>query len=424
MGETIEETPGGRRVTAGEAQLARRPRRRWLRRPRRRWLRRLAATVAVLLVAVLAVYGWAWSSVDRSTIARALWWGDADVGDQYRFPSRLIRAGDEASPLPADGEAFVLSTPRGVDGGGGSFDDFLGKTGTRAFLVLHQDRLVYERYFDGSDRRTRQTSFSVAKSFVSTLVGIAIDQGFIKSVEDPVTDYLPELAERDHRFEQITIRDLLTMSSGIRYWETDLPWPWADDTFTYYGVNLRDIALTRTRIERPPGQEWHYNNFHPLLLGLVLERATGMSVSQYMATRLWQPLGAERDATWNLDSNRSGFEKMESGINATAVDYARFGLLFLHGGEWNGRRIVSQDWVRAATGADTTTDPAEQYQYFWWVDLERPGRFYALGNLGQYIYVAPDADAIIVRNGRDWGVDNHTWLATFRDIADELADGP
>jgi CubicO group peptidase (beta-lactamase class C family) len=154
-----------------------------------------------------------------------------------------------------------------------------------------------------------------------------------------------------------------------------------------------------------------------LLLGLVLERATGMPVSAYMATRLWRPLGAEADATWNLDSERSGFEKMESGLNATPVDYARFGQLLLHNGEWNGTRVVSKAWVRAATALDTDTDPADFSQYFWWVDVERPGRFYALGNYGQYIYVAPDADAdadaVIVRVGRDWGVDNHSWLATF-----------
>jgi CubicO group peptidase (beta-lactamase class C family) len=186
-------------------------------------------------------------------------------------------------------------------------------------------------------------------------------------------------------------------------------------------VDLREIALNRTRIEGPSGQEWHYNNFHPLLLGLVLERGTGMSVSQFMATRLWQPLGAERDATWSLDSKRSGFEKMESGINATAVDYARFGQLFLHRGGWKrqAHRLRGRGARRHA--ADTTTDPAAFYQYFWWVDVERPGRFYALGNLGQYIYVAPDADAVIVRTGRDWGADNHTWLSTFRDLADQLA---
>jgi CubicO group peptidase (beta-lactamase class C family) len=266
-----------------------------------------------------------------------------------------------------------------------------------------------------------QTSFSVAKSVLSTLVGIAIDEGLIESVQDPLTRYVPELAERDPRFARITLRDLLTMSSGIRYWDTDLPWPWADDTYTYYGVDLRDVARKRTRIERPPGQEWHYNNYNPLLLGLVLERASGMSVSRYMSTRLWQRLGAEADATWSLDSKRSGFEKLESGVNAAPIDYARFGLLFLHGGEWNGARIVSEEWVRAATRTDTRTDPAAHYQYFWWIDVNRPGRFYALGDYGQYVYVAPDADAVVVRLGRDWGSDNRTWLRTFRGVADRLA---
>jgi CubicO group peptidase (beta-lactamase class C family) len=111
---------------------------------------------------------------------------------------------------------------------------------------------------------------------------------------------------------------------------------------------------------------------------------------------------------------------MESGLNIAPIDYARFGELLLHGGEWNGARIVSERSVRAATGRDASTDPFANYQYFWWVDVVRPGRFYALGNLGQYIYVAPDAGTVIVRNGRDWGVDNDTWVGIMRDLADQL----
>lgn len=384
---------------------------------RRRWPRRLAYAIVGVLVTVLAAYGWARLSVDRSAVARALIWGDADIDDQFRFPSRLIPAGEDVSPLPAGAE-IDLRTPPAANGGL-KFDDFLRANATRGFLVVHEDQLVYERYFGGSDRQTLETSFSVAKSFVSTLVGIAIDEGVIGSIEDPVTDYVPELAARDPRFERITIRDLLSMSSGLRYWETDLPWPWADDTYTYYGADLREVALEQTEVETAPGQEWLYNNYNPLLLGLVLERAAGMSVSEYMSTRLWQPLGAERDATWSLDSEDSRFEKMESGLNATAADYARFGLLLLHGGEWNGTRIVSEKWVRAATAADTTTDPAGHYQYYWWIDAERPGRFHALGNLGHYIYVAPDANTVIVRTGSDWGTENEAWLAVLRDVADQ-----
>ena len=385
----------------------------------RRWLLVAGGIVTLLIAALLGVYAWALSSTDESTIARALIWRESDVGDQHRFPARRIPAGARASPLPFGAQADLA-----LSGERAELDEFLRETDTLAFVVVHRDQLVYERYL-GSTRQSLQTSFSVAKSFVSTLVGIAIDEGLIGSIGDPVTDYLPELAARDREFQEVTLRDLLTMSSGIRYREGGFP-SFGDDTYTYYGVDLRDVALNRTQIEQPPGITWHYNNYHPLLLGLVLERATGTSVSDFMATRLWQPLGAEADATWNLDSESSGFEKMESGLNARAVDYARFGLVFLHNGEWNGRRIVSEDWVRAATGADTDIGPASYhgYGYFWWTDVDRPGRFYAMGKYGQYIYVAPDADAVVVRLGRDWGVGNSTWLATLRDVADRLARRP
>jgi CubicO group peptidase (beta-lactamase class C family) len=387
----------------------------------RRWLLLAGGVLGVLVAAVLGVYGWAWSSTDESTIARAVMWRESDVGDQHRFPARGIPAGARASPLRAGVEADLV-----LRGEGEALDEFLRDTDTLAFLVVHEDRVAYERYFGGATRESLQTSFSAAKSFVSALVGIAIDKGLIGSVDDPVTRYLPELAARDPGFRQITLRHLLTMSSGIRYQEgAGFPWPFGDDTYTYYGVDLRDLALTRVRIDAPPGLAWQYNNYHPLLLGLVLERTTGTSVSDFMARRLWQPLGAEADATWNLDSERSGFEKMESGLNARPVDYARFGLLFLHNGELNDRRIVSKEWVRASTGAEPATDPAYYYGYrfFWWRDVERPGRFYAFGKYGQYIYVAPDADTVVVRFGRDWGVGNITWLATFRDVADQLARG-
>jgi CubicO group peptidase (beta-lactamase class C family) len=383
----------------------------------RRWPRRLAAGIGTLVLVVGAVYAWAWLSVGSSTTARAMIWMGADVDDQHRFPFRVIPAGDHASELPDGAEIDLTGSSPGGDE---DFDAFLRQTDTLAFVVVHKGGLVYERYFDGSKRATLLTSFSVAKSFLSTLVGIAIEEGAIGGVDDPVTDYLPELAERDERFGQITLRHLLTMSSGLRYDEHSGPLPWGDDISTYYGTDLRDVGLNDSQIVEDPGTAWLYNNYNPLLLGMVLERATGMPVAEYMSTRLWRPLGAEEDATWSLDSEHSGFEKMESGLNAAAVDYARFGLLFLHGGQWNDAQVVPMSWVDSATAGDAT-DPAGFYQYFWWVDEERSDRFYALGNLGQYIYVAPDAGVVIVRNGREWGTENDTWLDTFRTIADELA---
>jgi CubicO group peptidase (beta-lactamase class C family) len=386
---------------------------------RRRWARRLVGAIAVLVLGVVAVYGWALLSVQRSTMARAMVWMEADVGDQFRFPSREIAAGQAPSPLPAGAELDLNASMTDAVGGA-DFDRFLRSNDTLGFVVVHEDQLAYERYFGGSDRHTLQTSFSVAKSILSTAIGLAVDEGLIRSIEDPVTRYVPELLERDRRFERITLHHLLTMSSGLRYEEPDVPVPWGDDVLTYYGVDLRAAALEDTEIVGPPGKVWLYNNFNPLLLGLVLERATGMSVSDYVATRLWQPLGAESDASWSMDSERSGFEKLESGFNAAPVDYARFGSLFLHGGRAGGTQVVSREWVESATAGDAT-DPAGYYQYFWWVDDQRSDRYYALGNFGQYIYVAPDADAVIVRNGADWGIENDRWLSVFRALADQLA---
>jgi CubicO group peptidase (beta-lactamase class C family) len=387
---------------------------RWL---GRRWLVVVLVGGLGLVIVVLGVYAWAWLSTDRSTIARAVIWMDADVGDQERFPSRTIPRGGDVTSLGIEREVELHAT---TQDGPESLDAVLGGTQTRAFLVVHQDHIVYERYFDNAAEDRLETSFSVAKSFVSTLIGIAIDQGLIGSVDDPVTQYVPELAERDPRFTQISLGDLMTMRSGLRYRESGFPWPFGDDTYTYYGVDLRDVALERTKFESSPGEKWLYNNYNPLLLGLVLERTTGMSVSDYLARELWQPLGAAADASWSLDSEGSAFEKMESGINATLRDYARFGLLFLHDGELNDQQIVPSQWVREATSAQTSTGYANPYGYFWWIDGQRPGRFYAFGNYGQYVYVDPVDRTVIVRLGSDWGMGNEEWLSLYREVIDQL----
>jgi CubicO group peptidase (beta-lactamase class C family) len=209
----------------------------------------------------------------------------------------------------------------------------------------------------------------MAKSFASTLVGVAIDEGYIKSVDESITNYIPELLGKDERFKAITIRNLLTMSSGIKYEEGgDLPWSEeADDTKTYYSTDLRELALN-CRIEGKPGEYFEYNNFNPLLVGMILERATGMRVSRYLQEKLWKPVGMEADGSWSLDSTSSGFEKMESGVNARARDFARFGMLFAQEGNWEGRQLISRGWVEESTRADTSTDPSQDYQYFWWVN--------------------------------------------------------
>lgn len=362
--------------------------------------RRLRGLAGSLLVVLLAVYAGAWLTTDRFGASRAVVWFEADAGDVHRFPSRPVPAGGPVLDLPA-GEPLDLAQLLGL----ADPVALLEQTDTAALLVVQGGAVRHEWYGAGSGPEQLRPSFSTVKSVVSTLLGLAIADGLVGSVDDPVTRYVPELLTEDPRFADITIRHLLTMSSGLRYVER--PLPWSDDAQTYYGTDLRATALA-AEIVGPPGRSFHYNNFNPLLEGLVLERATGRPVSDYLSQRLWRPMGAEADASWSLDSERSGFEKMESGLNAVARDYARFGLLFAHGGRAGDRQVVPEEWVRQATSAREaggTTD----YAFHWWTRAGRgnpvpAGHALALGNLGQYVYVAPDRDLVIVRLGDDDGV--------------------
>ena len=195
--------------------------------------------------------------------------------------------------------------------------------------------------------------------------------------------YVPEFLDRDVRFGEITIRHLIAMTSGLAFDEYTSPWD--DPTTSHWSPDLRAAALN-ARIEERPGYRFHCNDYNTILIGMVLERATGMTVSEYLETRLWGPMGAEADARWSLDSVHSGFEQMSVGINARAIDFAKLGWLFLNSGRNGKRQVVPAAWVEEATRMDTTTDPAAGYQYGWWVDVARDGKaFNADGHRGQFI---------------------------------------
>lgn len=287
-----------------------------------------------------------------------------------------------------------------------ALDDFLKGTGTQAFLIIQNDAIIYERYFMGYRRDSIVTSFSVAKSFDSALIGIAIQEGYIKSVDDPITDYIPELSERDPRFKDIQLRHLLMMTSGLRY-NTNRYSSLGDDNLTYGFDDMRHLVLTETEVIEAPGATFVYNDYNPLLLGLILERATGKPVTTYLQEKLWTPLGMEFDGSWSLDSEKSQFEMMESGINARAIDFVKLGRLYLHGGDWNGTQVVPSNWV-AASLQDNGMIEDEQfyYGYMWWGERCNPESqdFFAQGNFGQYIYISPAKDMIIVRNGEEYGL--------------------
>lgn len=389
----------------------------------RRWGRAvgsLAAFVTAVAVFLGVVQGWAIAMVDRSSVARSMTWRDADTGDWRRFyPLPVARGGEVLQLRPGrlpDQTLALVSLP---GGGEEALDGLLARTETTAFIVLRGDEILLERYPGGGSRSDIQTSFSVAKSLLSTLVGIAIDRGEIGSLDDPITDYVPELEDKDERFAEVRLRHLVTMSSGLRYEEHGMPW--SDDATTYYAPDLRAAALT-AQIEEPPGTRWHYNNYNPLLVGLALERATGTNVADYTSQVLWRRLGAEAHASWSADSERNRFPKMESGFNARAMDFARFGYLFAHEGRVGDRQVVPAAWVTQATARDTSTDPAEHYQYWWWVDTERKGRFYAHGNKGQFVYVDPATDTVVVRMGREYGLED--WPSVLRDVADRVERSP
>jgi CubicO group peptidase (beta-lactamase class C family) len=364
--------------------------------------------------------------IGNSKWARVIAWGDSHIDDYKRFPLRSISNAPptfdfrrpSAETLQRDAPAFgnisYIIDRKTITK---SFSDFLDQTDTVAFLVIKDDTLIYEEYFNGYNHNSTVTSFSVAKSFVSALIGIAISEGYIRSVDDAITKYLPELLKKDPRYHDIKLRHLLTMSSGIRYKDRGLS---SDDVTTYYAPDLRAAAVS-SPIAGDPEQGFHYNNYNPLLLGLVLERTTGRHVAQYLEEKIWRPLGMETPGSWSIDSEQSGFEKMESGINGRAIDFAKFGRLFLNKGSWDGTQIIPEKWVDESTRRDITSDPTPQYQYFWWVNAKVADKhhYFAAGKHGQYIYIVPDQSLIFVRFGKSDPYRH--WVDVFEMLAERIA---
>lgn len=371
-------------------------------------------------------------------LKRAFVWNQSDVGDYQKFPKRAIANAAPAFNFKTDLQPSLFKDIAYTADGEtrrGALDDFLPANNTTAFIVIKDDAILYENYFNGNERESIVTSFSTAKSFDSALMGIAIDEGYIGSIEDPVIKYVPEIKGRG--LDKLTIRHLLTMSTGIRYVSNDelfpLLQPVGDDARTYYFPDLRHVAMSVQRSDEPIGAYFRYNNYHPLLEGLIIERATGRHVAEYLQEKIWKPLGMEFPASWSIDSEQSGFEKMESGINGRAIDFAKVGRLFNNKGNWNGKQIISEHWVTESTTPDPndnrpwkvfTAVPSRNgyYKYHWWGSRRANGLydFYAAGHLGQYLFIRPDENLVIVRYGIDEGHVN-SWPGVFQSIANQIA---
>jgi CubicO group peptidase (beta-lactamase class C family) len=355
------------------------------------------------------------------------------ITDYRHFQNASIARAPVASPLLfADDKKVKLPDLRGEP-----FDAVMERTGTVAIVIVKHGKVVLERYYNGYQRDSIVTSFSVAKSVVSALVGIAIRDGHIASIDDPITRYLPELASADQRFTRITIRNLLEMRSGIVF-DEGYRSPWADASQFYLTPDLLG-KLKGLKIERAPDAQYHYSSGDTQLLGTIVQRATGTPLPQYLQQKIWQPMGAAYDASWSMDSLESRMPKAFCCINARALDFARFGQVFLNEGKFNGRQIVPAEWVRQSTQArehagDTpasrwnveapNTRAASYYAWQWRraavadptseLGIKPGADFFAEGHHGQFIYVAPVEDMVVVRIGLRYG--NAWWPGVIRQI--------
>jgi CubicO group peptidase (beta-lactamase class C family) len=278
-------------------------------------------------------------------------------------------------------------------------DSSLATTHTAAFLVLRNDSLIYENYFNGFMKDDILPSNSMSKSFTGTLVRIAFNEGKIKSLSDAMTNYIPELLKRDSNFKKITIQHLLDMRSGFDFKEGryDL-----NDDAIRYGLrrNLKKYLL-RIKIAEPPGR-FRYQSANTQFLGLILERATGKKLSVYLEEKIWKPLQMEHDATWNVDSKKRKREFASAGLNAIPRDFAKFGQLYINKGKWNGQQVIDEEWVNTIASADTMNKYGGYKNQWWSRTNNRTGAFSAIGFLNQYLYINPNNNVVIVRIGRRW----------------------
>ena len=271
---------------------------------------------------------------------------------------------------------------------------------TVAFLVIENDSIKQEHYWDNYSENSISNSFSMAKTIVSILVGIAIDEGKIKTVDQPVGDFLPEFKEG--KKANLTIKHLLTMSSGIDF-DEDYNNPLAYPAAAYYGNDLKELTY-KYKLTEEPGKIFKYLSGNTELLCFVLEKATGTSISKYASEKLWKPMGAKKPAYWSLD-HQEGVEKAYCCFNSNARDFACIGQLYLDSGNWKGQQLVSKKYVyQSIQPANLLLEDGkknEKYGYSWWlVNYKNHAIFYARGIKGQYIFVIPDRKMVVVRLGR------------------------
>lgn len=333
-----------------------------------------------------------------------------------------------------------------------NLDEYLDtKTKTTAFLVIRNDSILFENYYEGYDAQSILPSFSVAKSFTSALVGIAIQEQLIKSEHDLVIDYLPELKNEHPYWQQLTILHLLNMRSGIDFNENSYVNPYSGISSLYITKDVMKF-VKKAKFNHLPGQAHYYSSLDTEILGLVLEKATNKSLAKYLEEKIWMPCGMESPAKWSIDSKKHQHTKAFCCLQMVARDYAKFGRLYLNKGKYGSQQIINEDWVNKSTlpnfdnncyqlqwysdvkGTKGQFDDNGNYEIQFYPDslsaladiqnstyegvakhrtdaskwlIKRCGpEFFALGIFGQEIFVNPDKQLIFVRLGKKWDTSN------------------
>lgn len=313
------------------------------------------------------------------------------IYDLDKFPYRTIAKSKNVSHFSIGKKNIIV--PEG-------FEAYQSKNQTTAYLVFKGNELIFEKYYEDHTKSTVSNSFSAAKTVVALLIGIAIEDGDINSLDDSVGDYIPEFSAGDKA--KITIRNLLHMASGLD-WTESAANPLSNNAESYYGTDLYEL-VTRQKVVGKPGREFIYQSGNSQLLGFILKNATGKDVSDYCAEKLWSKMGAEANAYWSLDEE-NGDEKSFCCLYATARDFGRIGQLIMHRGKWNKQQIVPEWYMNEMFQLPTnikTDDGVENHQYglhIWLYEGHSSPVQYCRGVKGQYIISIPDEDLVIVRLG-------------------------
>jgi CubicO group peptidase (beta-lactamase class C family) len=348
---------------------------------------------------------------------RAIFLAQPDDKDINRFRKAIIHAGNDcfefkraASP---SGKSIKIDDwtkdiPFFV-----SLDTFAPKHNIRSLLIIQNDTIKYEYYGKNIDANQLHSSYSVAKSFTSALIGIAIDEGHIESENDLATKYIPELKHLPYA-DQLTVAHLLNHTSGIKY-------NLVTDATIYYGRNSLK-SLHQIKFDSRPGTKQHYLNINVELLGLILKRATNIAPSEYLENKIWKPIQMCSDGVWSVDE-KNQLEKSFCCIGASALDYAKFGRLYLNRGVWEGNRIFSETWFEKSISRDTSQGSSFNYHYCWHIGLKEYGDFMAIGLYKQHIYINPKKNLLIILfndSENRLKAERVNWWFVFRQIADQL----